>query len=96
MVIGLVGLYGFGAKSELVALCSRVLAGPDPAATEPCLVPLGTLFALPALDLHLGGMFALHLQISVARLRLPCYSRLASVPIRKIAQGLGLTDSEHP
>ena len=47
MVVGLVGLYGFGMKFELVALCSRVLAGPDPAATEPCLVPLGTLFALP-------------------------------------------------
>ena len=96
MVFGLVGLYGFGAKSELVAWCSRVLAGPDPAETKPCLVPLGTLFALPALDLHLGCMFASHLRISVARLRLPCYSHLASVPIRKIAHGLGLTDSEHP
>ena len=61
MVIGLSGLFGFGAKSELVALCSRVLAGPDPAATEPCLVPLGTLFALPALELRVECVFASHL-----------------------------------
>ena len=58
MVVGLVGLYGFGAKTELVALCSRVLTGSDPATTEPCLVPLGILFALRALELHLGCMFA--------------------------------------
>ena len=92
MVVGLVGLCGFGAKSKLVALCSRVQAGSDPAADKPCPVPFDTLFALPALDLHLGCMFASHLQISVAWLQLPCYSRLASVPIRKIE----LTDSEHP
>ena len=95
MVIGLSGLFGFGAKSELVALCSRVLAGPDPAATEPCPVPFGALFA-PAssgIPLHLVW-FAL--ATPVAWLRLPCYSRLASVPIRKIAHGLGLTNSEHP
>ena len=91
LVVGLVGLCGFGAKSELVAVCSKVLAGSDPAATEPCPVPFGALFALPALELHHGWLFALHLQISVAWLRLPCYSRLASVPICKI----DLTNSEH-
>ena len=61
MVIGLVGLYGFGTKTELVALCSRVLAGLDPAATEPCPVPFGTLFALPTLELRLECVFASHL-----------------------------------
>ena len=92
MVVGLAGLCGFGAKSELVALFSRVLAGSDPAATKLCPVPFGALFALPALELHLECMFALHLQISVAWLRLPYYSCLASVPICKIE----LTASEHP
>ena len=96
MVFGLVGRCGFGAKTELVALCSRVLAGLDPAAMEPCPVPFGTLFALPALELRLECVFASHLKILVAWLRLPCYGRLASVPIRKIAHSLGLTDSEHP
>ena len=60
LVVGLVGLCGFGTKSELVALCSRVLTGSDPTTTKPCLVPLGTLFTLPALELHLGCMFASH------------------------------------
>ena len=90
-MVGLVGVCSFGAKSELVALCSRGLAGSDPATTKPCLVPLGTLFALPTLELHLGFMFALRLQISVAWLWLPCYSYLASVPICKIE----LTDSDY-
>ena len=92
MVVGLVGRFGFGVKSELVVLGSRVLAGLNPAITEPCPVPFGTLFALPALELHLECMFASPLQISVAWWRLPCYSRLASVPICKIE----LTNSEHP
>ena len=45
MVVGLVGLCGFGAKSKLVVLYSRVLAGSDPATTKPCPVPFGALFA---------------------------------------------------
>ena len=61
MVVGLAGLCGFGAKSKLVVLCSRVLTGSDPAATKPYLVPLSTLIALPALELHLECVFALHL-----------------------------------
>ena len=71
LVVGFVGLCGFGAKSELIALCSRVLAESDPATTEPCLVPLGTLFSLLALELHLGYLFASCLQISAALLQPP-------------------------
>ena len=60
MVVGLVGLFDLGAKSESVVLGSRALTGLDPATTEPCPVPFGTLFALPALELHLACMFASH------------------------------------
>ena len=53
--------------------------GSDLAATKPCPVPFGTLFA------PFGTGVALHrvcfaLATPVAWLRLPCYGRLASVP----------------
>ena len=79
MVVGLVGWCGFGAKSKLVALCSKVKAGSDRAATKPCPVPFGALFApvSSGIALHLVR-FAL--ATPVAWLQLPCYSHLASVP----------------
>ena len=94
MVFGLVGRCGFGAKSELVAQCSRVQAGSNPAATEPSPVPFGALFAPASSGIALHLMW-FALATPVAWLRLPCYGRLTSVPIRKTAHGLGLTDSEH-
>ena len=50
-----------------------MLAGLDPAATEPCPVPFGTLFTLPALELRLECVFACLCMSLPLRLHLCCF-----------------------